>query len=135
MKTQELNYENIPVIEESVSQSEACIQLKRRVVRVRMGKATLTADSALVNEAEGIFQLIPQEELSSFLRQPYTATIYLRDWCLPFFKEHPVQECLSMLNRLGAIDASLANDTEWLEGRLSGAKGHHLERKPVRLKS
>ena len=84
-----------------------------------MSKATLTLDASLVDEDAGIFLLIPQDELAAFLRHPVTSTIYLRDWCLPFFQDHSVEECLALVSNLGALDESLLRDTEWLASRLS----------------
>ena len=58
MKIQELNYENIPVIEECGDRRKCCDQLKRRVVCVRLGKGVFTSDDDQVDPAKGVFKLI-----------------------------------------------------------------------------
>ena len=120
MKIQELNYENVPVIEESKDINKACEQLRRRVVCIRTGTSTYTLNPNEVDHDRGIYLLIPQEELASDLRHPVTASLYLRDWCLPFFRENPVGECLTMLHDLRSISDKLEMDTQWLAAKLSG---------------
>ena len=122
MKIQELNYENIPVIEECGDRRKCCEQLKRRVVCVRLGKGSFTSDYARVDPANGIFKLIPQDELSAFLSHPVTAAIYFRDWCLPFFQENSLQDSLTLINNLGSVSDLLEADTVWLATCLSGNK-------------
>ncbi|CAE8688578.1 unnamed protein product, partial [Polarella glacialis] len=123
MKVQELNYENIPVIEEAKDHSKACEQLRRRAVCIRMGKAKLTPKRADVDEASGVFMLVPQEELTTFLSHPIASAMYLKDWCIPFFKENSVEDCLRMVNDPGTVDPMIARDTDWLALRLSGGTG------------
>ena len=120
MKIQEVNYENVPVIEESRDLSKACEQLRRRVVCIRMGNATYTPNPNEVDHKNGVYLLIPQDELTSFLRHPVTAALYLREWCLPFFQENSLADCLKMLHDLKSIDARLEADTQWLAAKLSG---------------
>ena len=122
MKIQELNYENIPVIEECGDRRKCCDQLKRRVVCVRLGKGVFTSDDARIDPAQGIFKLIPQDELSTFLSHPVTAAIYFRDWCLKFFSENSLQDSLGMINNLGSVSDLLELDTTWLASCLSGNK-------------
>ncbi|CAE7371257.1 unnamed protein product, partial [Symbiodinium necroappetens] len=122
MKIQELNYENIPVIEECGDRRKCCEQLKRRVVCVRLGKGSFTSDYARVDPLNGIFKLIPQDELSAFLSHPVTAAIYFRDWCLPFFQENSLQDSLTLINNLGSVSDLLEADTVWLATCLSGNK-------------
>ena len=43
LKVQELNYENIPVIEEGKDRKKACDQITRRIICLRMGKAQFTS--------------------------------------------------------------------------------------------
>ena len=85
MKIQELNFENIPTIEECKDRLQACEQLKRRIVCFRMGKARFVLDENQVDHKQGIFLLIPQDELVPFLTHPLTASVFFSDWCLPFF--------------------------------------------------
>ncbi|CAE7791620.1 unnamed protein product [Symbiodinium sp. CCMP2592] len=120
LKIQEVNYENVPVIEESRDMNKACEQLRRRVVCIRMGNATYTPNPAEVDHKNGLYLLIPQDELTSFLRHPVTAALYLREWCLPFFQENSLADCLKMLHDLKSIDDRLEADTQWLAAKLSG---------------
>ncbi|CAE7447303.1 unnamed protein product, partial [Symbiodinium sp. CCMP2456] len=76
MKIQELNYDNIPIIEE--------------------------------------------DELTTLLAHPVTAAIYLREYCIPFFQETSLTECLHMIHDLSSVHPDLARDTDWLASRLSG---------------
>lgn len=121
LKVHELNYENIPVIEESRDRIKACDQIKRRVICWRMGTATFTANPEEVNHDNGIYLLIPQDELKNFLLDPLTSSVYFRDWCLPLFRENSLPECLRCLSDLAHIDSQLEEDTAWLAGRLSGS--------------
>ena len=121
MKVQELNYENIPIIEDGRDSVRGCDQLKRRVLCLRMGKATFVPDAAAVDHSQGIFKLIPQDELVPFLTHPLTASIYFREWCLPFFQENSIQECLQMILNPKSIHPDLERDTAWLASRLSGS--------------
>ncbi|CAE8711070.1 unnamed protein product, partial [Polarella glacialis] len=93
MKVQELNYENIPIVEEAKDHSKACERLKLRVVCIRMGKAKRTPNQADVDEASSVFMLVPQE-LTTFLSHPVTSAMYSKDWCIPFFKENSLEDCL-----------------------------------------
>ena len=77
MKVQELNYENIPIIEECKDHNKTCEQLQRRVVCIRMGKGTFTPEEAKIDHANGIYKLIPQDELAAFLKHPLTASLYI----------------------------------------------------------
>ena len=120
MQAQELNYENIPIIEESSDRKNSCEHTRRRIVCLRMGRATWTGDKDAVDHNNGVYQLIPQEELQQFLSHPVTTALYLREWCIPFFKQTSQQECLRMINYLEDMDSSLAQDRDWLAARLSG---------------
>ena len=97
MKIQEMNYENIPVIEEGRDRLKACEQLKRRVVCCRMGKARLVLNDTEVDPARVVSPLIPQDELVPFLSHPLAASIFFCEWCLPFFQENTIEECLGMI--------------------------------------
>ena len=121
LKVQELNLENIPVIEESRDRSKSCEQLRRRVVCFMMGKASFTTKAEEVNHDQGIFRYIPQDELVPFLSHPVTAAIYLRDWCIPFFRDNPIQDCLNMINDLASVHPDVERDTQWLALCLSGS--------------
>ena len=121
LKVQELNFENIPVIEESRDRQKSCEQLRRRIVCFMMGKATYTTRDELVNPKEGTFRYIPQDELKSFLSHPVTAAIFLRDWCIPCFQDNSTQECLDMINDLEAVHPDVERDTQWLALCLSGS--------------
>lgn len=121
MKVQELNYENIPIIEEARDATKACQQIRRRIICLRMGKATFVVDPALVDHTKGIYLLIPQDELVPFLSHPLTSAIYFRDWCLPFFRENSLVDCVQMLSDLKAVHTDLERDTDWLASRLSGS--------------
>ncbi|CAL1142580.1 unnamed protein product [Cladocopium goreaui] len=121
MKVQELNFENIPTIEECRDRLQAC--LKRRIVCFRMGKARFVLDDHAVNYEHGVFRLIPQDELVPFLTHPATASCFFRDWCLPFFQENSLDECLKMILDLSHVHEDLVNDTNWLASRLSGWNG------------
>ena len=123
MKVQELNFENIPTIEECRDRLQACEHLKRRIVCFRMGKARFVLDDHAVNYEHGVFRLIPQDELVPFLTHPATASCFFRDWCLPFFQENSLDECLKMILDLSHVHEDLVNDTNWLASRLSGWNG------------
>jgi len=97
MKIQEMNYENIPVIEEGRDRLKACEQLKRRVVCCRMGKARFVLNDTEVDPARVVSPLIPQDELVPFLSHPLAASIFFCEWCLPFFQENTIEECLGMI--------------------------------------
>ncbi|CAE7285930.1 unnamed protein product [Symbiodinium microadriaticum] len=91
-----------------------------RLVCIRMGNATYTPNPKDVDHEKGIYLLLPQDELTSVLRHPVTAALYLREWCLPFFQENSVADCLNMLHDLKSIDDRLDMDTQWLAAKLSG---------------
>ena len=55
MKVQELNYENIPVIEDGRDSLGGCDELKRRMLCLRMGKATFVPDAAAVDHSGKAF--------------------------------------------------------------------------------
>ena len=97
MKIQEMNYENIPVIEEGRDRLKACEQLKRRVVCCRMGKARFVLNDTEVDPARVVSPLIPQDELVPFLSHLLAASIFFCEWCLPFFQENTIEECLGMI--------------------------------------
>ncbi|CAE7726165.1 unnamed protein product [Symbiodinium sp. CCMP2592] len=120
LKVQELNYDNIPVIEEARDRNKSCQQLERRVVCVRMGKGKFTAAENEVDPEKGVFLLLSQEELSSLLSHEVTAALYLREYCIPFFQETSLEEALNMINNLGEVHADLLSDTKWLASRLAG---------------
>ena len=117
MQVQELNYENIPIIEESSDRKNSCEHTRRRIARLRMGRATWTGDKDAVDHNNGVYQLIPQEELQPFLSHPVTAALYLREWCIPFFKQTSLQECLRMINYLedqaNQLVAAAHAETPW----------------------
>jgi hypothetical protein len=46
--------------------------------------------------------------------------LYLRDYCIPFFQQYSVKECLELINNPGRIDETLVAHTDWLAQRLSG---------------
>ena len=121
LKVQELNFENIPVIEESRDRNKSCEQLRRRVVCFMMGKASFTTKAEEVNHDQGIFRYIPQDELVTFLSHPVTAAVYLRDWCIPFFRDNSIQDCLNMINDLASVHPDVERDTQWLALCLSGS--------------
>ncbi|CAL1171366.1 unnamed protein product [Cladocopium goreaui] len=123
VRIQELNFENIPTIEECRDRLQACEHLKRRIVCFRMGKARFVLDDHAVNYEHGVFRLIPQDELVPFLTHPATASCFFRDWCLPFFQENSLDECLKMILDLSHVHEDLVNDTNWLASRLSGWNG------------
>ena len=91
---------NIPVIEESRDRQKSCEQLRRHTTR-----------DELVNPKEGTFRYIPQCELKSFLSHPVKAAIFLRDWCIPFFQDNSIQECLDMINDLEGVHPNVERDT------------------------
>ena len=66
MQVQELNFENIPIIEDIADRTKCCEHLRRRVVALLMGKATWTGDPAAVNPSEGVYLLLPQDDLVDF---------------------------------------------------------------------
>ena len=65
MKIQELNFENIPIIEESDDRTKSLEQLRRRVICFLMGKVTFTMDDNQVDHSRWIYKLIPQDALES----------------------------------------------------------------------
>ena len=98
MQVQELNYENVPVMEEVRDHLKACEHLKRRLVCLRMGKAQFVTDMDQVDHDKGIYKLLRQDdELIAFLSHPLTASLYFCDWRLPFFCENTMDERLSIL--------------------------------------
>ena len=120
MKDQELNYENIPVIEDAGSPDKVCEQLERRIVCCRMGKARFVNRAADVDEEKGLFLKLPQDELEQFLSHPFTAILYFRRYLLPFFLQHGESGSKRMLMDLKSVSEDLWQDTVWLAGRLSG---------------
>ena len=82
LKVQEL--ENITVREESRDRRKSCEQLRRKVVCDI--KATFTTRDEEVEPDAGILRYIPHDDLVSFLTHPIIAAVYLRDWCIPFYR-------------------------------------------------
>ena len=71
---------------------------------------------------EGHLQkLLPQDELIKFLCHPLTASLYFRNWCLPFFCEKTMDECLQMIANLGLLHGDPVTDTEWFANPVFGA--------------
>lgn len=88
-----------------------------------MGKARFVLDDNQVDHERGVFRLIPQDELVPFLTHPAAASCFFRDWCLPFFQENSLDDCLKMILDLSNVHEDLVNDTNWLASRLSGWNG------------
>ena len=59
----------------------------------RVGQAKFVEDDDLVNEEEGIFRSIPQNDLKRFLRDPMTGPLFMKYICVPFFKENNIKKC------------------------------------------
>ncbi|CAK0791298.1 unnamed protein product, partial [Prorocentrum cordatum] len=123
-KDLELNWENIPTIEFSGSSEKALVQLQRRIICCRMGRAQFVNDPKDVDHSKGRFLKIPQAELDPFLAHGFTSCLMFRNWCRPFFKsaEGSIPNCLRMQDNLVAVCPRVARDTAWLGTRLSG--GH-----------
>lgn len=83
----------------------------------------MTPDPEQVDENAGVFMIIPQDELSALLSHPLTSTLYLREWNVPFFREHSGRECARMIYDLRSVDPELVADTDWLAMRMSGGHG------------
>ena len=123
-KDLELNWENIPTIEFSGSSEKALVQLQRRIICCRMGRAQFVNDPKDVDHSKGRFLKIPQAELDPFLAHGFTSCLMFRNWCRPFFQsaEGSIANCLRMQDNLMAVCPRVARDTAWLGTRLSG--GH-----------
>ena len=91
-----------------------------------MGKGVFTSDDTAVDHAKGVFRLIPQDELTALLAHPVTVAIYLREYCISFFQETSLTECLHMIHDLSSVHPDLARDTDWLASRLSGGNAPPL---------
>ena len=51
---------------------------------------------------------------------PITASIYMKEYCVEFFKEHDIVVCQAMLDDLGSIDRNLELETRWMAQKMSG---------------
>ena len=128
MKVQECNYENIPVIEQKAkrdrSDDSPAEQIHRRVICSKVGKGVFTQDPTKVDTSKGVFQSVPLDELASFLADPVTSALFLQMYCVPFFKEYAIEDCVRMIEDLSFLDESTGStfveDTLWLAKRLSG---------------
>ena len=122
LKVQELNYGNIPVIEEKKGhdRAESCVQLKRRIICAKVGYARYVEDFSEVDHDNGKFLRIPPDQLKSFLKHPWTRSIYMKNYVSEFAKEYATEECLGIILNPGMVDKKIATDTEWLALRLSG---------------
>ncbi|CAE6915818.1 unnamed protein product [Symbiodinium sp. CCMP2592] len=91
MKVQELNYENIPTIEESGDRRRSCEQLKRRVVCVRLGKALspqmrnvlITQRENSMNECLAMIQDLGSVHTDLVTDTDWLATCLSGNACLP----------------------------------------------------
>ena len=122
MKVWELNYENIPVIEEkkrSTGGDPWCEQLRRRVLCLKYGQAKFVAKDE--NEAEGKFLRIPPGELERFCNDPVTHSLLFKEYLFPFMKDHTIEEAAAALDDPASIAHELEADIAWLAQRLSGA--------------
>jgi len=123
-KTQELNFESVPVVEQRAdvfADDEPVLeQVRRREICGIMGKGTYVKDPKDVDHAHGKFLSKPQEELDSFLSDKIVASRFYERYLLPFDKDYSDNECLRMLDDLGKIDAKLVTDQTWLARKLCG---------------
>lgn len=103
----------------------ACEQLRRRIICLRMGKASFTDDPDLVDEENGVFLKLPQDFLTKILSDPVTCALCVREVLIPFFKEYDVAECLKHISNLGLISQELVVDQNWLSRRLAGSSEDH----------
>ena len=122
MKVQELNYENIPVIEEKRGgvEQKACPQLRRRVICAKVGKADYVESEVEVGHSAGRFLRIQPDELKSFLRGPITHSVYMKDYVAEFASAYSVQDCASTISNLCLIDGGYQMI---LSGWLGGFRG------------
>ena len=131
LKTHEVNYEGIPIIEELQQGNDTLEpwreQLKRRIICAKVGNAKLTKKEKDVNRREGVFLHRPVEYMSDFLDDPITGSLFMKEWCAEFFKANSAQHCAMLLNNLESIDPQLELGARWLAGKLSGAPDAHLE--------
>ena len=102
---------------------KTCEQLRRRILCFRMGKATFVDRPEDVDEANGKFLKIPQDELTAFFDNRVVATVLLQDYCFRFFVENPVSSCLRYINDPSLVSDELVSDRNWLAMRLSGGTG------------
>ena len=81
MKIQELNYENIPVIEEKRNgpAGAACAQLERRAICANVGRATFVGEECGVYHSEGKYQRMQPDWLGEFIGGPVTHGLYMRE--------------------------------------------------------
>ena len=123
MKIQDCNIESIPVIEckddkENLSRNaDYCEQLHRRVICAIVGKATLTRNTHEVDEANGVYLRLPPSNLTSFLEDTVTASLFLREYCIEFWRQFTIEECAQMVESPGE---DLMATTNWLAKKLSG---------------
>ena len=86
----------------------------------KVGHAKFVNSPEEVDEENGKFLLVPQDELSKFLQSPKTAAIFFNVYCLPFFKKHSEDDCKKMLIDPKSVDFKLEEDSLWLSKKLSG---------------
>ena len=56
-----------------------------------------------MDEENGCFRFLPQADLASFLNDPMTGAIYLRYFCIPFFKTHDLDYCKQVASNPSVI--------------------------------
>ena len=121
MKVQDCNFENIPIIERKATtdadQKDYCEQIYRRVICAVVGKATLTEDADKVDEDKGVFLKLPPNVLAQFLEDRVTAGLFMREYCVEFWKNYGLDGCEKLL---ATPPEALRSTTEWLSRKLSG---------------
>ena len=56
-----------------------------------------------MDEENGCFRFLPQADLARFLNDPMTGAIYLRYFCIPFFKTHDLDYCKQVASNPSVI--------------------------------
>lgn len=122
MKTQEVNFTGLHVVEHGDGGDQVLNHIERRVVAFLLGKATLVATAAEVDHSQGRFLLRPQDDLKTFLKWPVVGTVYFRDWLLPFFLEVPTEQCKAVIQDLRLVGGTVFDDTRFLALKLGGTE-------------
>ena len=58
--------------------------------------------------------------LEDFLIGPITASVFTKEYCVEFPKEHDIVVCQAMIDDLESVDRNLELETRWAAQKLSG---------------
>lgn len=95
--------------------------IKKNYICGRVGHGTLVRDTSDVDEVNGKFLFIPQADMEEFFNDQMTGSIYLRYFCIPYFKNHDLEFCKKVVANPELLPGSkIFEETKWLTREICG---------------